>query len=76
MFLGMAGYDQAASVRRLQVPLRAINGDLYPTNIAANRKVKPDFDAVIMTHMGHYPMLERPDEFNRLVAQVVAGLIR
>ena len=27
-----------------------------------------------MNHMGHYPMLERPAEFNRLVAEMVAGL--
>jgi pimeloyl-ACP methyl ester carboxylesterase len=76
MFLGMAGYDEAASVRKLKVPLRAINGDLYPTDIAADRRVYPDFDAVIMTHMGHYPMLERPDEFNKLVAQVVDELTK
>ena len=76
MFFGMAGYDGAASAARLTVPLRAINGDLYPTSVEANRKIKPDFDAVIMKHMGHYPMLERPDEFNRLVAETIAGLIR
>ena len=76
MFLGTAGYDQAASVRRLKVPLRAINGDRYPTDVAANRKVYPDFDAAIMTHMGHYPMLERPEEFNRLVAETVARLMK
>jgi pimeloyl-ACP methyl ester carboxylesterase len=76
MFLGMEGYDMAASVRRLQVPLRAINGDLYPTDIEGNRKIKPDFEAVIMVHMGHYPMLERPAEFNRLAAETVAALTR
>jgi pimeloyl-ACP methyl ester carboxylesterase len=76
MFLAIGGYDGGAAARRLAAPLRAINGDLYPTDVAANRKIKPDFDAVIMTHMGHYPMLERPDEFNRRVAEVVAGLIK
>jgi pimeloyl-ACP methyl ester carboxylesterase len=76
MFLGMAGYEEAAAVRRLRAPMRAINGDLYATDIAANRKIKPDFDAVVMTHMGHYPMLERPGEFNRLVAETVASLIK
>lgn len=76
MFLSLEGYDEAASVRRLKVPLRAINGDIFPTDVEANRKVYPDFDAVIMKHMGHYPMLERPDEFNRLVAKVVASLTR
>ncbi len=69
-------YDSVPAARRLTVPLRAINGDLYPTNIAAIRKVKPDFDAIVMKHMGHYPMLERPQEFNRHVATVVEALDR
>ena len=76
LFLGLAGYDPAASARKLTVPLRAINGDLYPTDLSGVRKIKPDFDAVVMKHMGHYPMLERPEEFNKDVALVVAGLNR
>lgn len=76
MFLGMAGYDLGAAVRRLAVPLRAINGDLYPTEVEANRKLKPDFEAVIMEHIGHYPMIERPEGFNRLVADVIRALTK
>jgi pimeloyl-ACP methyl ester carboxylesterase len=60
----LAGYDNGASARRLTVPLRAINGDLYQTNIQGVRKIKADFDAVVMKHTGHYPMLERPAEFH------------
>ncbi len=74
MFLSMGDYSTAASARRLTVPLRAINGDLYPTDIEGVRRTKADFDAVIMKHMGHYPMLERPAEFDRHVAGVVANL--
>lgn len=74
MFMGLGSYDMAAPVRRLAVPLRAINGDLYPTDIQGVRKTKADFDAIVMQHMGHYPMLERPDEFNRHVASVVKEL--
>lgn len=76
MFLSLAGYDPAASVRKLTVPLRAINGDLYPTDVSGVRRIKPDFDAIVMKHMGHYPMLERPDDFNKNVAAVVAGLAK
>ena len=72
---GLAGYDYTPAARRLAVPLRAINGDLYPTDVQAARAVKADFDAVVMKHMGHYPMLERPDEFNRLAAATVAALL-
>jgi pimeloyl-ACP methyl ester carboxylesterase len=42
--------------------------------VEAVRRVKPDFDAVIMPHMGHYPMLERPEEFNRHLASIIAEL--
>lgn len=74
MFRSFGGYDTAAAARRLTVPLRAINGDLFPTDVAAVRAIKPDFDAVIMPHMSHYPMLERPGEFDRLVADAIAAL--
>lgn len=74
MFLSMAGDVPAASASRLTVPLRAINGDLYPTDFAGVRAVKADFDAIVMNHMGHYPMLERPAEFDRLVMEVVGEL--
>lgn len=74
MFLSLGGYDLAVSARRLAVPLRAINGDLYATDVEAVRKITPDFDAVIMKHCGHYPMLERPVEFDRLVAEVIDEL--
>lgn len=76
MFLSLAGYDVGASARRLPVPLLAINGDLYPTDTQAVRKVKADFDVVVMKDMGHYPMLERPAEFDRLVAAFADRLTR
>ncbi|MFO7694155.1 MAG: alpha/beta hydrolase [Vicinamibacterales bacterium] len=71
---GLSGYDLGAVFRRAGVPIRAINGDLWPTDLEANRKLAPDFDAVIMPGAGHYPMLERPDEFNRILTDVVNGL--
>lgn len=74
MLMSVVGYSTAAAARKLTVPLRAINGDLYPTDVAGVRAVKPDFQVAVMKHIGHYPMLERPDEFNRLVAEVVASL--
>jgi len=71
---GFAGYDLGEAFRRAGVPIRAINGDLWPTEIEANRKLAPDFDAVILKGAGHYPMLERPDEFNRILTDVVNEL--
>jgi pimeloyl-ACP methyl ester carboxylesterase len=73
---GFAGYDLAAAFRAAGVPIRAINGDLWPTDVARNRTLAADFDAVVMKGCGHYPMLERPDEFNRLLDETVRGLGR
>jgi len=74
LFLSLGGYDLAAAARRLTVPFRAINGDLYPTDVDAVRRIRPDFEVTVMRHMGHYPMLERPDEFNACVAALVGSL--
>ncbi|MBZ5723778.1 MAG: alpha/beta hydrolase [Acidobacteriia bacterium] len=71
MFRSFAGYDTGASARQLRVPVRCINGDLWATDTQANREVVADFDAVILPHTGHFPMLERPDEFNRRLAELV-----
>jgi pimeloyl-ACP methyl ester carboxylesterase len=74
MMEGLAGYDLGVAFRQAGVPIRAINGDLWPTGIDANRKLAPDFDAVVMKGAGHYPMLERPDEFNRILTDIVNEL--
>jgi len=74
MMEGFAGYDDAAAGRAAAVPIRAINGDLFPTRVDVNRAAGRDFDAVIMTGTGHYPMLERPAEFNAHLVDIVTSL--
>lgn len=69
-------YDMAAALRAAKVPVRCINGDLYPTDIEGNRRVIPDFDAVVLTRTGHFPMLERPPEFNRALQAWIRHLSR
>lgn len=76
MMESFAGYDQVAVGKAAGVPIRAINGDLFPTLIDVNRAAGLDFDAVIMTGCGHYPMLERPAEFNARLVEIVSTLER
>lgn len=76
LFLSLGGYDLAAAAGKLAGPLRAINGDLFPTDVDGVREIKADFKVVVMEHTGHYPMLERPDQFNRHVRTVVEELSR
>jgi pimeloyl-ACP methyl ester carboxylesterase len=76
MMEGFAGYDTAAAARAAGVPIRAINGDLWPTRTNVNRGVAKDFDVTVITGAGHYLMLERPAEFNRILADAVRDLER
>jgi pimeloyl-ACP methyl ester carboxylesterase len=71
-----AVYDPIPTLRSIKVPIRAINGDLYPTNFEGNRKYASQFNAVIMKGVGHYPMLEDPARFNELLAAIVRDLRR
>lgn len=64
-------YDGVAAAKGAGVPVRAINGDLHPTDVERIRGVVPGFDAQVLPHTGHYPMLERPREFDRLLLEVV-----
>jgi pimeloyl-ACP methyl ester carboxylesterase len=76
MMEGFGGYDTAAAARAAGVPIRAINGDLWPTRTDVNRTVVKDFDATVIKDSGHYPMLEHPAEFNRILADTVRALER
>ncbi|MFG0320673.1 MAG: alpha/beta fold hydrolase [Planctomycetota bacterium JB042] len=59
------------------VPVRSINSARsMPTNTEANREYLPDYDSVLMANVGHFPMLERPVEFNALLRTVLEGIGR
>lgn len=63
-----ANYDPKGTLAAAGVPIRCINAAARPpshpeTNVRGNREFA-DFDAILMEDVGHYPMLERPQEFN------------
>ena len=66
--------DLPAMVKGLNIPIRCINGDLYKTQIEKNRTIHADFDAVILPHTGHYPMLEDPETFNQHLRAILKEL--
>jgi sigma-B regulation protein RsbQ len=63
-------------LKEAKVPVRCINAAApdvkfaVPTASEVNRKYA-DFKAVIMEGVGHFPMLERPAEFNRKLREVL-----
>jgi pimeloyl-ACP methyl ester carboxylesterase len=64
-------YDMIDAFKKDTHPIRCINGDLFQTQVEKNRQLHPDFDVVILPHTGHYPMLERPELFNRHLEEIV-----
>lgn len=60
--------------KKVKAPVACINADQWPTNPEANRRHMKSFDFTIIKGVGHFPMLERPEEFNRLLAETVKGI--
>lgn len=66
--------DFKALFQNAGVPIRCVNsGDAMPTKTEVNRKYA-DFDAVIMKDVGHFLMLEQPDNFNEKLIDVLKTL--
>ena len=70
-------YDPLPALREVRCPIRAVSADKFPTNLEANRRHMPGYEAAIVPGSGHYPMLEDPARFgpalDRALAQVLAA---
>lgn len=64
-------YDYPAALQRIRVPIRCINSDKYVTKTEVARKYAPSFDVVLMSGVGHFPMMEKPEQFNKLLTESV-----
>lgn len=63
---------QAAEVfKNVTVPVISINARLWPTNTGANRKHIQTYELFYIENTGHFPMLEKPDEFNSILEKVL-----
>src|SRR5579864_7906681 len=72
------GLDTRKLLKEAKVPVRCINSaggykSFTPTAVETNKKYA-DFGAVTIDGVGHHPMLEKPDEFNRKLRDVLKEL--
>ncbi|MFZ4715428.1 MAG: alpha/beta fold hydrolase [Bacteriovoracaceae bacterium] len=58
-------HDFRGAAKRNQIPVCAVNADKHPTNMEACLKYLKDFKMEIVKGVGHYPMLEKPLDFNQ-----------
>jgi pimeloyl-ACP methyl ester carboxylesterase len=64
-------FDEAEALKKIKVPIRSIQADLYPTNLDANHKYAPQFEARIIKGVGHWPMYEKPMEFAHAMVETI-----
>jgi pimeloyl-ACP methyl ester carboxylesterase len=71
----LSALDVKKLLKEAGTPVRCINSAggrqfFTPTAIEINKKYA-DFNAVTIDDVGHYPMLEKPDEFNKKLREVL-----
>lgn len=68
-------YSDAQRLEQLNYKLFLINSDGYPTNeIGLKNHCKMGFQVEPLPATGHYPMIEKPREFNLLLEKVLKGM--
>lgn len=68
-------YNDAVRLEQLNYKLYLINGDSFPTNETGLRNhCKNSFQVETIFATGHFPMIEKPTEFNLILEKVLTGI--
>jgi len=60
---------------QLHIPVMAINADLWPTDIEANKRHIKDFELIELNGLDHFLMLKSPERFNPALEQAVKTIL-
>jgi len=60
-------------LRELEIPKAVINGKWRPTDIDCLERY--GFEVVVMSDVGHFPMMEAPERFNRILSGLIEGFL-
>jgi pimeloyl-ACP methyl ester carboxylesterase len=61
-------YDLAQAFADTKVPIRAINADLWPTDVAGNQELA-DFETILFEGHGHFLMQEAAEDLNKAILE-------
>lgn len=67
-------YENPELLTKINVPVISINGDLFPTNFEANKKLLPTYELKIINNCGHFPMFEKTEEFNKILKETIVEI--
>ncbi len=58
----------------INVPVVLVNAKLWPTSSEENKKHIKNYSIYFIEETGHFPMLEKPSEFNKLLLKAVKSV--
>lgn len=74
-YLGQYVSGEAAAVfKDINIPVVSINARLWPTAPEENKKHIKNYQLFYIEGTGHFPMLEKPDEFNMLLEKALNSI--
>ena len=75
-YMGQYVNNEASRVfENITVPVVSINARLWPTSPDDNRKHIKNYKLFYIEKTGHFPMLEKPEEFNNLLTEALEYLM-
>ena len=60
---------------KFKATIVCVNADPFPTEVAKNRKVAPQYQVRLIAGSGHWPMYDAPEKFDAILDEVVAAMI-
>ncbi|MCD6249295.1 MAG: alpha/beta hydrolase [candidate division Zixibacteria bacterium] len=65
-------YDYKSALADMRRPIRTISSDKHPTNVELNKQIAASFEVRLIPGSSHFPQLENPDNFNRLLRETIS----
>lgn len=69
-------HDLKTIITEIQIPIRALNADLYETNFEEWNLLYNNFNATIIENSGHYLNWEYPDKFNHSLHALIQDILK
>jgi len=66
----------AKKFKGIKIPVVAVNADMWPTDIEANRRHMDFFETITLKDTDHFLMLNRPGEFNRALDRAIGIVLK
>jgi pimeloyl-ACP methyl ester carboxylesterase len=71
----MVRMDLPSVIERTKLPIYCVDSDKFPLDVEAGKRHAALFKVRVLPGVGHFLMLEKPGEFNRLLQETIAEIL-